>query len=261
MNAKSGNHEHLLHMLRRHSARCAAGLMIAGMIIATPLQASYAMSEEMGDAESAPVEIEECIAADEAKEAKAAKEEKKEEAAQEKEVHEVSKEPAEEAGKAEAPEVKEAEASRVAEISDAAVPMASGAEEAVVIEDEAVPMVLSANVFKNNEMKDEAEDIDITIKGEFTDGTNVNAWPVKAEGKEFAAYEIVITDAKGREIHSETADGRSITVTINDPELTRGLEARKNICGSHKNDGGKKDADLTYEILNDGSVRFEADVF
>ena len=254
MNAKTGTHEHSMNELKRYCARCVAGLMIAGIMVAAPMQTGYAMSEEAGEAESPAVEIEECIAAEEEKEVKT---EKKEEAVQEKAVQEASQEISKAAEEAES----EPESCNAAEISDAAVPMASGAEEAVVIEDEAVPMVLSANVFKSDEMKDEAEDIDITIKGEFTDGTKVNAWPVRAEGKEFAAYEIVITDAEGKEIHSESADGRSITVTINDPELTKGLEARQNISGSHKNNGGKKDADFEYEILSNGGVRFEADVF
>ena len=245
-----------MNELKRYCARCAAGLMIAGMIVAAPMHASYAMTEEAADAEAPAVEIEECIAADDEKEAK---EEKKEEPAKVQDVHEDSKEEVLSDCREEAKA--EPKAADVAEISDAAVPMASGAEEAVFIEDEAVPMVLSANVFKSDEMKEEAEDIDITIKGSFTDGTEVNAWPVRAEGKEFAAYEIVITDAEGKEIHSESADGRSITVTINDPELTRGLEARQNISGSHKDNGGKKDADFEYEILSNGGVRFEADVF
>ena len=243
MNAKSGIPEHVLHELRRYSVRCVAGLMIAGMIVAAPVQSSYAMTEEAEDSQSPAVEIEECITSEndsEAGAAEAAANEAKEEAAQDMDAEDSS------------------EAAAISEITDAEVPLAA---EAVKIEDEAVPMVLSADVFENDEMKEESEDIDITIKGMFTEGTGVKAWPVKAEGKEFAAYQIIITDAKGREIHSESGDGNEITVTINDPELTKGLDARKNIAGSHKDNGGRKDADFEYEILDDGSVRFEADVF
>ena len=64
MNAKMSNPEHLMSMLRRYSARCAAGLMIAGMIVITPMQAGYALTEDISDAEPSAVEIEECVEAD-----------------------------------------------------------------------------------------------------------------------------------------------------------------------------------------------------
>jgi hypothetical protein len=243
MNANTRDYADKMHELRKVSARCVAGLMIAGLMIAAPLQTSYASSEECIEAEPAPVEIEENI--DIAAEEEAQAEEKAREA-----------EPEEPASVAEDPAEESAE--EVAEIEDAEVPKAA---EVITIEDEAVPMVLEAKVYDDDKMKAESDNIDITIEGMFTKGTGVKAWPVRAEGNEFAAYEIVITDAEGNEIHSEEGDDKQITVTINDPELTRGLEARNNISGSHKDNGGNKDADFEYEILGDGGVRFEADVF
>ena len=147
-----------------------------------------------------------------------------------------------------------------AEIVDEEVPLAAQAK-SVEIVDEEVPLVLDAEVFADDEEKAKADGIGITVKGVLPAGSEAKAWPVAVEGNDFAAYQIVITDSHGEEVHSAAGDNKSITVIINDPELTKGLEKRSNVSGRHSNDKGDTDSKLDYEILKDGSVRFEADVF
>lgn len=145
------------------------------------------------------------------------------------------------------------------------VETADTAETMITADDATVPFAdqqIDAMIYTDEEKTEEITDISIEVDGYLPENALVYAYPVSVEieGEEtYAAYQITILDETGAEYHSEIDDGQIITVTIHDESLTEMLANSQNARGWHKDD--EEFQDLTFEILEDGGVQFEADEF
>ncbi len=122
---------------------------------------------------------------------------------------------------------------------------------------------IEATVYVDEDCEEIWEDVKLRVKGLLPENATVTAYPVLAgvEGEEtFAAYEIVIRDAMGNEIHSEAGDGATITVTIRDEALAARLACAPKARAWHKEEDDSV-TDVAFELLSDAEIRFMADIF